>query len=259
MLFVWVSHRTPIPADMLERVTLATASGPIWLTLVAHISAGAVGLIAGAVALVAAKGGQVHKRSGIVFVYAMIAMVSLAGVISAYEGKPFGAGAVFTAYLVVTATLTVKPAFPNWRPVSIALMLAVFVSGALMYWHAAVAWQAPGHQIAGVPAGMTGFLATIAMLAALGDFRMMRAGGIAGPRRLTRHLWRMCFALFIATGSFFLGQMKFIPAPIRSLPLMMLLGIGPLFIMLYWMWRIRLRKKVSGIIDSRSAPIRQLV
>ena len=233
---------------MLDKVTLATASGPIWLTLAAHVAAGAIGLAAGAAAVIAPKGGQLHKRSGMVFMYAMIAMVTLAGVISAYERKPFGAGAVFTAYLVITATLTVKPAFPSWRPVSIALMLAVFVSGTLMYWHAVVSWQAPGHQIAGVPAGMTGFLATIALLAAIGDFRMIRAGGIAGPRRLTRHLWRMCFALFIATGSFFLGQMKFIPAPIRSLPLMMLLGVGPLLIMIYWMWRIRLRKKLTGVI-----------
>jgi hypothetical protein len=240
---------------MMEKVTLATASGPIWLTLVAHITAGGIGLAAGTVALIASKGGQLHKRSGMVFMYAMVAMVTLAGVVSAYEGRAYGAGAVFTSYLVVTATLTVKPAFPGWRSVAVALMLAVFVSGAMMYWHAVVSWQAPGHQIAGVPAGMTGFLGTIALLAAVGDLRMIRAGGITGPRRLTRHLWRMCFALFIATGSFFLGQMKFIPAPIRSLPLMMLLGIGPLLIMIYWMVRIRLRKTLSGIILGRAVPI----
>jgi hypothetical protein len=232
---------------MLARVTLATASGPIWLVLVAHVTAGAVGLAAGATAIFSAKGGRLHKRSGLIFVYAMIAMVVLAAVVSAYEGKPYGAGTVFTAYLVITALLTVRPPSPNSSRINVALMLAVLVSSGLMYWHAVVSWQAPGHQIAGVPAGMTGFLATIALLAGIGDARMLRAGGITGPRRLTRHLWRMCFALFIASGSFFLGQMKFIPAPIRSLPLMFLLGLGPLLIMLYWMWRIRLRKKLSGI------------
>ncbi len=233
---------------MQAKLTLATSSGFIWLVLVAHIAAGAIGLVAGGLALFCRKGGQLHRLSGVAFMCAMVAMVTLAAVVSSYEGKPYGAGTVFTAYLVLTATLTVRPPSRNTRQMNITLMLAALTSAGLMYWHAAISWQAPGHQIAGVPAAMTGFLATVALLAGIGDLRMIRAGGIAGPRRLTRHLWRMCFALFIATGSFFLGQMRFIPAPIRSLPLMMLLGIGPLLVMLYWVWRIRLRRKLTGIV-----------
>jgi hypothetical protein len=106
----------------------------------------------------------------------------------------------------------------------------------------------PGNQIDGVPAGMMYFKATINSLAAIGEARMIWAGGIQGTRRLARHLWRMCFALFIATGSFFLGQAKFIPAPIRILPLLMVLGIAPLFVLLYWMWRVRLRNSLRGLI-----------
>jgi hypothetical protein len=99
------------------------------------------------------------------------------------------------------------------------------------------------------------FLGTVYLLAAVGDIRMIRAGGITGPRRLARHLWRMCFALFIATGSFFLGQMKFIPEPVRILPLLMTLGVGPLLVLLYWMWRILVRKKLKGIfVATRSQP-----
>ena len=40
-------------------------------------------------------------------------------------------------------------------------------------------------------------------LAATGDVRVMRFGMPRGGPRLARHLWRMCFALFIAAGSFF--------------------------------------------------------
>ena len=40
-------------------------------------------------------------------------------------------------------------------------------------------------------------------LAIVGDLRVIRMGGLKGPRRLARHLWRMCFALFIAAASFF--------------------------------------------------------
>ena len=81
---------------------------------------------------------------------------------------------------------------------------------------------------------------------------MIREGALRGARRLARHFWRMCFGLFIATGSFFLGQMKFIPAPIRPDPLLFALGVAPLVILLYWMWRVRLRRRLSGIIVGRA-------
>jgi hypothetical protein len=58
----------------------------------------------------------------------------------------------------------------------------------------------------------------------------------------------MCFGLFIATGSFFLGQMKFIPEPARIMPLLLVLAFAPLVFLLYWMWRVRVRGRLSGIV-----------
>jgi hypothetical protein len=37
----------------------------------------------------------------------------------------------------------------------------------------------------------------VALLAAFGDVRMLLARGISWPHRMARHLWRMCFALWI--------------------------------------------------------------
>jgi hypothetical protein len=99
------------------------------------------------------------------------------------------------------------------------------------------------------------FLGTIALLAGIGDWRMIRAGGIQGTRRVARHLWRMCFALSIASGSFFFGQMKFIPAPLRMLPPIAALGVGPLFVLLYWMWRVRLRHSLRGVTMSNARTV----
>ncbi len=69
-------------------------------------------------------------------------------------------------------------------------------------------------------------------------------------------LWRMCFGLFIATGSFFFGQTQFIPAPIRVEILLAVLGVAPLGVLLYWLWRVRLRGRVGGLIvaEPRSIP-----
>jgi amino acid permease len=86
------------------------------------------------------------------------------------------------------------------------------------------------------------FLGSVALLAALGDIRMMLAGGLEGAHRIARHLWRMCFLLFIASGSFFLGQAKVIPKPIRIFPLLAIPALLPLVLLLYWLARVLFTK-----------------
>ena len=54
----------------------------------------------------------------------------------------------------------------------------------------------------GVPVGMTFFMGSVMVLAGAGDVRMLLRGGVLGAKRIARHLWRMCLALFIATGPF---------------------------------------------------------
>ena len=89
------------------------------------------------------------------------------------------------------------------------------------------------------------FLATITGLAAAGDVRLMRLGPSRGAKRLARHLWRMCFALFIAAGSFFSIRARvakvlpdpFTTAPMRALPIVLIFVA-----MFYWLWRARIRQ-----------------
>ncbi len=49
---------------------------------------------------------------------------------------------------------------------------------------------------------------------------MLARGGVLGAKRIARHLWRMCFGLFIAAGSFFLGPSN------RPLRLLSTVGLG---------------------------------
>ena len=51
---------------------------------------------------------------------------------------------------------------------------------------------------------------------------------------------------FIASGSFLLGQMKFIPERVRIVPLIVVLAVSPLVMLLYWMWRVRLKRNLRG-------------
>lgn len=58
-------------------------------------------------------------------------------------------------------------------------------------------------------------------------------------RRIRRHLWRMCAAMFIGTGSLFLGQPKIFPEGLRGSPILWILAFAPLAAMAFWLIRIR--------------------
>jgi uncharacterized membrane protein len=240
-----------------DRVTLATATGLPFLSLAFHVGTGLIALAAGFMAIAVRKGGKWHRRSGRVFVYPMIATGITAVGIAAYEGKATITGGALTAYLVFTAYTAVRPLPGAGRRVDTALMVLAFTLAAAGYSTAFTALGRPGNQIEGVPAGMMFFLNTIVLLAAIGDARMIRAGGIQGARRLARHLWRMTFGLFIASGSFFLGQTKFIPERIRIVPLIVVLAVSPLVMLLYWMWRVRLKRNLGGMMTVKPIEARR--
>jgi hypothetical protein len=142
------------------------------------------------------------------------------------------------------------------KPLDVALMVVAFVYAAASLYGGASEWLDPTIEVVGRPRAVPPLvIGTVMLFAAIGDLRAIRAGGLRGSRRLARHLWRMCFSLFIATGSFFLGQMKFIPEPVRIVPLLLVLAFAPLLFLVYWMWRVRVRGRLSGILVSGTEPI----
>ena len=56
------------------------------IVMTVHIAAGALGLVAGFVALYASKGANVHRASGKLFVYSMVTMAMLGTAIAAIWG-----------------------------------------------------------------------------------------------------------------------------------------------------------------------------
>jgi cobalamin synthase len=119
-----------------------------------------------------------------------------------------------------------------------------------------VALASPKGTLNGMPAIPFFIFGSVALLSSIGDFRMMRSGGvhaIRGAPRVARHLWRMCLALLIAAFSFFLGQAQVIPKPFRIVPLLMIPPLLVLATLLYWVWRVRIRRRLRGIMGV-SAP-----
>jgi uncharacterized membrane protein len=222
------------------------------MLLTIHVAAGGLALVLGAVALVVKKGGTVHRRSGLLFVGAMLVMGGSASILALRTGSTDAKGnlmaGLITAYFVGTAWMTVRPESSWTRRINaVALALVVVLAlGAIAGGVKNV--NAPGLSPGGVSRRTTGVMslvfATVMTLAAIGDVRMLRSGGLRGGPRLARHLWRMCFALFIAAGSFFSLRERvatILPEPfttgsMRALPILLLFAT-----MFYWLWRLRRR------------------
>jgi uncharacterized membrane protein len=206
-----------------------------------HVLGGAIAIVSGFVALFALKGARLHRKSGTIFVYAMLVM-SLSGAVMAVgrvgAAMNIPAGLV-TAYLIITALLTVQPPSARSRRIERGAMLAAF----------ALSLACAVSAVVSAARGNTGFVfpllifGGVVLAAGVGDHRMLRAGGLQGAARLKRHLWRMCVALFIASGSFFLGPVRRIPEPLR-IPALRLIPFVALAAMAYWLWSYR-RKRHS--------------
>ncbi|MDQ3816850.1 MAG: hypothetical protein M3362_04040 [Acidobacteriota bacterium] len=209
-----------------------------------HITAGVIGLAAGGISLYALKGATVHRRSGMVFVCAMLLMSATGGVMAMVRlnrGNVMGGWLAF--YMVTTALLTTRRSVAGVKWLDLAaVLLGLAVAAAGLTW-GVTASRSAGGTLDSYPPQLYFIFAAIAMLSVAGDARMMLAGGLKGRRRVVRHLWRMCFAMFMATGSFFLGQAKVFPKPLRVVPLLMIPALLPLALMLYWLARVTFFKR----------------
>ena len=58
--------------------------------------------------------------------------------------------------------------------------------------------------------------------------------------------------LAIAAFSFFLGQAKVFPKPMRIYPLLAIPPLVVLVTLFYWLWRIRVRRKLRGLVVASS-------
>jgi uncharacterized membrane protein len=222
---------------------------------VLHIAAGSVALVAGFIALYAVKGAWTHRKAGRVFAYAMLT-TSVAGfsIAVARDVAPVinVPAALLTTYLVITSLTALQSSAAQSRALAIGAML-VALALALTNLSFAVEAFANGGSRKGIPAFPFVLFGVVASFGTIGDLRVIRSGPLRGASRLARHLWRMSFALFIAALSFFIGQAKVFPKPIRIPALLGLPVLAVLLTMLYWLWRVRVRRSFRGLVGVRAS------
>ena len=202
-----------------------------------HIVAGGSALAAGFLALYSQKGRLVHRRAGRVFAYAMLAMTGT-GALAALTYRPnrgtVVAGLV-TFYLVATGLLTVIRTVKQAPRLYDTLFGFGFFATVAGWGLGLYALGLPGRTLDHLPAGAILMFAVVGTLGVVGDARLLRAGDIQGGPRLRRHLWRMTYALWVATTSFFYGQARQLPDWFREAHLNHYLVLLVTVTLLYWL------------------------
>jgi len=219
------------------------------LALILHVIAGTIALFAGIVAMSSRKGAGAHRVAGTVFFASMLVMAFFADYLAVAipEQIPNLFIGTFTIYLVATAWMTVRR---KERSVGIPEKIALLVILCLCLPFAILSFQiATGLEpsfksavpIEGpVRVALYTFTFLVAM-AAIGDVRLVRAGGVTGARRIGRHLWRMGLGLTFAAGSAFTNGLPRLLPNTMHVPLILLFvpQLSALALVIFWMIRVR--------------------
>ena len=210
-----------------------------------HIVSGMAALLAGAAAICVRKGGELHRRVGDGFVVAMIIMALSAAVLGLVRpGQIVNVLiAVFTLYLVATAWATGRGGDPGVADrMALAASLVLCAPFALLIFQivSGVTLVRTAFVIRGpILIALSVFSGVIAT-AAVGDLHVVLRGGLSGAARMARHLWRMCFALAMASGSAFTnGFARLLPGPYHVPPAFFAPQLVMLAVLIYWLVRIR--------------------
>ncbi len=243
-LLASVSH-----ADNLQ----ARPGDPLWMhigadaLLYAYIGGGALGLLAGTVAIAAPKGRPVHRAAGAVFFLSMLVTHAIgAGVAPFLETgqRPNFVAGLMALYLLVTGWLTARTRVEiragAAQYAGLAFALALVALGATFAWMGA---QSETGTVDGSPPQAFFLFMIAGTFAAAGELHVILRKAIRGVARTARHLWRMCFSMFIASGSLFFGQPQVFPQWFHDTTLPVWLGFAPVFAMIIWLVIVRIPKK----------------
>jgi hypothetical protein len=198
--------------------------------------------------------------AGKIFVASMLTMATLAVYLAIvkHQSNNIGGG-IITFYLIGTAWLTARRRDGETSRFDWVVLLIPLALGILMWMNGLKVVRSGASSQDGVPVGMTFFMGSVMLLAAAGDVRMLVGGGVFGTKRIARHLWRMCFGLFIAAGSFFLGPTnrplrllsavrlgQHLPPALFSTSLYLILTMLPLILLIFWLVRVRFPNAYDG-------------
>jgi hypothetical protein len=208
-----------------------------------HIAGGMLALLSGGVAVAMRKGGAMHASAGKCFAVSMLVLGVTASILEPFRSPPGSPiGGIMVCYFVATSWMTARRRDGATGTFEIIACAAALGTAVLIAWGGVT-----GAATTPVGSGPVFVLAGLCLLAGIGDLKAILRKKLTPAQRLSRHLWRMCFAFFIATGSFFLGQQDIMPKAVRGSPVLFVLAFAPFAVMLFWLVRLRFAKMVGRL------------
>jgi uncharacterized membrane protein len=221
---------------------------PVWahagagILLYLHIGGGIIGLLMGSLAIASRKGGTLHRTAGNVFFGAMVVTYLIGAGVAPFlaDGqRPNFVAGVLALYLLITGWRAARRGDTRaGRAEILGLVIAIAIAGLGAYFMY-LGTHSPTGTVDGSPPQAFVVFALAGSVAAAGDLKWILRRRISGAARTARHLWRMCFSLFIASVSLFLGQPQVFPDWFNATPLPFFFAFGPLVAMAIWLAIVR--------------------
>lgn len=213
--------------------------------LYAHIGGGVVGLISGLAASFSRKGSPLHRTSGKIFLVSMFITYLVGAGVAPFltEGqRPNFVAGVLALYLLISGVMAAKRrTFTAGRAEVVGLLVAITITGLGIMFMVMGANSESG-TVDGSPPQAFYLFILVGSIAAVGELNVLIRKQISQTAGVIRHLWRMCCSFFFASASLFLGQPQVFPDWFNQTPFPFLLAFLPLFIMAFWVIRVRMGK-----------------
>lgn len=200
------------------------------IILYAHILGGMIGLVAGVVASLSHKGGCTHRFSGQVFFYSMLISYAIALFVAPFLPVEQGQNtlaALLSLYLLLSAFHAAKNRAyqASWvEKAGLIFSLSIIVACAIF-----IKTSGPD-----VDTGVFYMFVVVSAIAFLGDLSILIRKSISQRSRIVRHVWRICFTFFIASGSLFFGQGQLFPLWFNESAFPQLFAMFPIVMLLIW-------------------------
>ncbi|WP_111980247.1 hypothetical protein [Algibacillus agarilyticus] len=212
-----------------------------------HILTGGIGILAGFMALISTKGSSLHKSSGRLF---SVAMLFCGGSIIGLFGLGVKGSNISDALSGLTIIYFIATAFRSLKvgQRSLTTLDYMLFAGVMSIALANVYLGLNASKLAlEYPPAQYFVVAFIHFIAVADDLYLRFKRSVGKQYRLIRHSWRMSLVLFMASGAFFLGQMKLFPAVLteNAFILFFIPSLLSLFYMGYWLVRLNIKKTRS--------------
>ena len=203
-----------------------------------------MGIASGAALMAVRKGGRAHQILGYVFFSSMTAMALVGATVSPLlHDRVSSVAGVFTLYLLATSWMAARRREAGVGPFDLAALLmglGVVCAGVTFI---LMQNASPTGMVDGQPPQAPWMFAIVASIAVACDIKLLLRRGVTGAQRIARHLWRATYALFIATGSLFLGQPQVFPTVLQHSGLLAIPALAPVAFLVFWLLRVRLGKR----------------